>query len=262
MDGEPLRRVPLRPLRSCVCLQQWGGLLQDRTVQVIELSGGPAVGKTTVVHSLARDLSASARVLHLQHRWIGPDYRYRTLVGLAVRHLPVWLAAFGILARAIGMRPAGTRVGKYLVHLWRRREEVRSGRFDVLLEDEAFISWAASDLAHAPAFAGWLEKHAALLYPDRVGAVGVTYDILPLHCSELVRVQRILRRRLGKGPPSQAARRTRKNGLRTGSWRMEGAARRIVTTHAAVRLVDPLGYPSPQAPRRWGQPETTSQVLE
>ena len=231
-------------------------------MQVIELSGGPAVGKTTVVHSLARDLSASARVLHLQHRWIGPDYRYRTLVALAVRHLPVWLAAFGILARAIGMRPAGTRVAKYLVHLWRRREEIRSGRFDVLLEDEAFISWAASDLAHAPAFAGWLEKHAALLYPDRVGAVGVTYDILPLHCSELVRVQRILRRRLGKGPPSQAARRTRKNGLRTGSWRMEGAARRIVTTHAAVRLVDPLGYPSPQAPRRWGQPETTSQVLE
>ncbi len=204
-------------------------------VRVVELSAPPAAGKTTVLHALLARAAAPAAPVHLHHRRQGPGYRrYRRFV-VMWRELPMWFAAWRVLAAAIGPRAAGTRTAKYLTHLWRREEQARLTPTATLVEDEGFISWAATDISQAPAFADWLRCYGARLYPAELGGRPAEYVITPIECSEWLRVQRILRRRLQRGSPARAARKTRANGLRSSARAAERQARAIVEELPTVR---------------------------
>ncbi len=138
-------------------------------------------------------------------------------------------------------------------------EEIRLGGHDLLIEDEAFINWAATDMAHCAPFREWFRAHAGLFYPPRWHGRRMEYVVLDLHCSEHVRVQRILRRRLARNDPARAVRQTRRNGLRSETLvtareaaaivRAQPPTVRIGVTSADVRV-----------PTKWGHREVTRAV--
>lgn len=198
------------------------------------MAAPPASGKTTV---LERSL-ASGSVGHLHHRRRLRSYSEWARIALLLRHLPVWWRCFMILRAGVGARTAGTRTAKYLTHLWRRREEVRLGTHALLVEDEAFINWAATDIAHCPPFRRWFRTHVGLFYPTHVQGVAVEYRVLDLRCSEVVRVQRILRRRLERNEPARAARQTQRNGLRGETLITTREASTIVRARPGVSDID------------------------
>ena len=93
----------------------------------------------------------------------------------------------------------------YIKHLWRRRQQIRASRPDVVVEDESFATWFARDLARCPALWIWLEDNINLFYPRRVGGRRVDYLLIVLATGELLRIQRVHRRRLAQGPIYAAA---------------------------------------------------------
>ncbi len=212
--------------------------MTETRVCIVEMAAPPASGKTTV---LERSLT-SASIGHLHHRRRLRGYREWARVGLLLRHLPVWWGCFMTLRPAVGVRTAGTRTAKYLTHLWRRGEEVRLGTHDLLIEDEAFINWAATDMAHCAPFREWFRTHVGLFYPPRWHGRRMEYRVLDLHCSELVRVQRILRRRLARSDPARAARQTRRNGLRSETLVTAREAAAIVRAQPGVLEIDALAF--------------------
>lgn len=208
-------------------------------VRVVELAAPPAAGKSTVLQSLLGPEGAPTAAVHLHHRRHAAGYRRRRRMVLLWRFLPMWLEALRILTPAVGLRAAGTRTAKYLTHLWRRHEQAHLTPAVALIEDEGFISWAATDIIAAPRFADWLRRHGERLYPGELGGRPAEYAVVALECSEWVRVQRILRRRLDRGSPARAARKTRTNGLRSRARGAERIARAIVLELPAVQAVAP-----------------------
>lgn len=213
-------------------------MVAESRIRLVEMAALPASGKSTVLEQLL----AAGRMGHLHHRRHARGYRETQRLALLLRHLGVWWHCFVALRRATGARTAGTRTAKYLTHLWRRGEEIRLGQHDLLIEDEAFINWAATDMARCPAFADWFRAHAALFYPTCWQGRVIEYWILDVPCSEFMRVQRVLRRRLARGDPARAAQQTRRNGLRGETLRTAPEARAIVLAQPGVRALDPLAF--------------------
>lgn len=210
------------------------------------MAAPPAAGKSTAIAILCARLEQSGRtVVHLHRRHRDPRYRQLARCGLLLRHPCRWLRLFVILRQRLGSRSATTRVAKYLTRVWQRREEIRLGRADVVIEDEGFVNWAARDLAYLPAFGDWFAANVDWLYPGGPPGRAVAYRILRLPGGELVRVQRLLRRRLASGSPARAGRKTRQNGLRDETLASEAAVLAIVLARPGIDRADPAAPARP-----------------
>lgn len=171
--------------------------------RVIELSGLSGTGKTELSRAFAHRLPGGTRIgvrLHYRAPWRRPAY-----FGLMVAEARMWRSLYRVLRGTLPGRTARRRLRMYIKHLWRRRQQIRSGGVDIVIEDEAFATWFARDLERCPGFDRWLEVHAARFYPERVGGRAVEYVLVPVACAELVRSQRVHRRRLEQGPRYAAA---------------------------------------------------------
>lgn len=93
----------------------------------------------------------------------------------------------------------------YIKHLWRRREQIRSQRFDLVIEDESFATWFARDLSRCPDLQPWLEANIELFYPRRLGGCHGEYRLVLVEISEELRAQRLHSRRLERGAEYAAA---------------------------------------------------------
>ena len=171
--------------------------------RVIELSGLSCTGKTTVAADLAAGSGLGRRV-GTRPRFSAP-LRRPAYIGLMLAEAPRWWSLYRLLRVAMPGRAARRRVRMYIKHLWRRRQQIRGSHPDLVIEDEAFATWFARDLARCPALATWLENHIDLFYPRRVGDREAEYLLVVLHAGELLRTQRVHRRRLRQGPAYAAA---------------------------------------------------------
>ena len=171
--------------------------------RVIELSGLSCTGKTTVAADLAAGSGPGLRV-GARPRFSAP-LRRPAYIGLMLAEAPRWWSLYRLLRAAMPGRAARRRVRMYIKHLWRRRQQIRGARPDLVIEDEAFATWFARDLARCPALADWLETHIDLFYPRRVGQREAEYVLVVLHTGEVLRTQRVHRRRLEQGPAYAAA---------------------------------------------------------
>jgi energy-coupling factor transporter ATP-binding protein EcfA2 len=166
--------------------------------QVIELAGLSGTGKSTMATHLAQAIGPTRRV-GLRARFSAP-LRRPAYVVLMLLHARRWWELYRLLRQALSARAARRRLRMYVKHLWRRRQQIRSSRSDLVIEDESFATWFARDLARCPALRTWLEHNVDLFYPRRVGGRGADYLVVVLATGELLRVQRVHRRRLAHGP--------------------------------------------------------------
>lgn len=169
-----------------------------RPTRIIELAGLSGTGKTTVSTGFATAAPPGSTV-GARPRFSAP-LRRGAYVGLMLAQARRWYGLYRLLRAGMNGRRARRRLRMYIKHLWRRRQQIRDARFALVVEDEAFATWFARDLLRCPGLEGWLEQHIELFYPACVGRHRADYVLADLRCGELLRVQRVHRRRLAGGP--------------------------------------------------------------
>lgn len=172
------------------------------TRRVIEVTGLSGTGKTTVAATLAARAPDPARV-GARARFKAPLSRH-AYFALMLRHAPAWWSLYRVLRAGLPGPAARRRLRMYIKHLWRRRQQIRSRRTDLVIEDEAFATWFARDLERIEGMGAWLERYLDRFYPRQVGRHRVEYLVLRVECAELLRVLRVHRRRLERGGPAYA----------------------------------------------------------
>lgn len=194
--------------------------------RIIELAGLPAAGKTAAMERLLGNLANNVAARRTD---FPPWYRRHLFLGLWFRHARRWYDLYRRLRTCLPRKIARRRVRMYVKQLWRRREQIRSRRIDIIIEDESFATYFARDLDRCDAVADWIDRNADLFYPQRVHHVCTEFLLVVLEIRELVRVHGMYRRGLDNGPVHD-------RGIRTGE--PTHASRRAALVHVNRILED------------------------